>query len=203
MKTPSTQKEGAKELVERARAGDQVARAIIGMTGENARSGHPVAKKGYTYILDYIKKNPIKSIKTRYGIGVEGMKALSEIEAQPSDERLLDVLCSLPVIGDHIVIQGACTLLGNGPAWTKERVIEIKKPLGDKEANLFQYGYAFGSEARKIRPVAKQLPKEAIGYLCAGHCIGSARKMQLAKNPQVPIGILSKEIGWELGSPCV
>jgi hypothetical protein len=194
-----TQQEGAKELVERARANDQNAMATLVMVGQNARAGNPVAKSAYKHVMDYINANPAGPVKTKYGIGAETQAALSQIpQVQDKPENLMEILCSLPLIGDSLAIQGACIILANGSLWTKEKVDDIKKALAEPAQKLFNYGYCFSSDSNKIRPVAQKVPQSAIGYLCAGHCIGTARKIQLLRGSETPIAMISPDIGWEL-----
>jgi hypothetical protein len=53
----------AGDIVERARAGDQVAMAIIAEVRANAKTGNPRASKSFALISRYIKRNP----PTRFG----------------------------------------------------------------------------------------------------------------------------------------
>jgi hypothetical protein len=189
------QRQGAQQLVERARAGDQNAVAMIAMVGQNARQGNPRAKSAYALILEFIQKNSPKSI-----MGAETAEALGVLK-EPSNplESVFNVLCNLPILGDPLAIQAACVILGNGPAWSKPKVKSIDASLAGAEQNLFRYGFDNAASQKQLQPIAQQLPKEAIGFLCAGHCIGSARKIQLARLPQVPVSVLSADVGWELG----
>lgn len=194
--TPTTQQEGAKQLVERSRAGDQNAMAILYKVGENARAGDPKAKQSYDLIMKYIKDHPNGSDPLI--LGAEAKQALGVLKDPSNDDPdIIDVLCSLPIIGNGLAIQTACILLGNGPAWTKARVKQVDSNIPGGEQDIFRFGYSDGVQSKQ--PLANKLPQKSVGYLCAGHCIGIARRIQLARLKQVPVSIISPEVGWELG----
>jgi hypothetical protein len=196
MATPTTQNEGAMQLVERARAGDQNAMGMLSEIGKNAQLGNSRAKSAYSLIVEYCRTHPVNNAI----MGAEAQEALGVLK-QPDNpiDQILNVLCSLPVIGDPLCIQAACVLLANGPQWNKARTKQADQLLAGAERNLFRFGVENSSDSSKIQPVAKTIPQQGIGFLCAGHCIGTARRIQLARLPQVPVSVLSPEVGWELG----
>jgi hypothetical protein len=63
MTTPSTQEEGATDLVLRARAGDQNAMAIIAQVRESAKKGNPTALKSLQLMKAYISANPVDMVE--------------------------------------------------------------------------------------------------------------------------------------------
>src|SRR3984957_730083 len=63
MTTPSTQEEGATDLVLRARAGDQNAMAIIAQVRESAKNGNPTALKSLRLIKAYITDHPVDAVE--------------------------------------------------------------------------------------------------------------------------------------------
>ena len=194
--TAVSQRDGAAQLVDRARAGDQNAMGILAKIGENAKAGNPKAKSAYALVMDYCKQHPVQNAI----MGAEAQQALGILkQADNPLDQILSVLCSLPVIGDPLCIQAACVLLANGPPWNKPKVKQADALLAGAERNLFRFGVENSTDNSKIQPVAKTVPPDAIGFLCAGHCIGTARKIQLARLPQVPVSIINGDIGWELG----
>jgi hypothetical protein len=190
------QAEGAKQLVERARAGDQNAMGMIAMVGENARKGNPKARSAFMLIQEFINNHPAGSI-----MGAEQQSALGVLKEPRNPLQVVyTILCQLPMMGDEQIVNAACVILANGRPWNKPTVKSIDASLGHEvEKNLFRYGVDYANNEKKLRPIGTQLPPEAIGHLCAGHCIGTARKIQLARLPQVPVSVLSPDIGWELG----
>lgn len=58
----TAQTEGVRQIVERARSGDQVAMALIDQTRRQAEKGNKKAQKSRALIQQYIKKNPPSSI---------------------------------------------------------------------------------------------------------------------------------------------
>jgi hypothetical protein len=195
----TTQAQGAKQLVQRARAGDQNAMAMIAQVGSNARAGNQTARSAFSLIKQYISENPVQMTNS---MGAEVQEALGVLK-EPSNHdhigEIWEILCKLPIIGDGPLIQTACVILGNGPQWTKGKIKAVDNSLVGAEQNLFRFGYDNSMDPKRIRPIAQKLSKESVGPLCAGHCIGTARRIQLARMPQVPVSVLSPEIGWELG----
>lgn len=189
------QAQGAQELVERARLGDQNAMGMLEMVGKNARMGNERAQNGLRLIHEYIQNNPAKS-----PMGAEELDVLGILkEPNNPPEEILAALCTIPQLGNHDLVGIGSVILANGDLWTQARVNAIDAQLQGPEQNLFRYGYSFSSEERKLKPIAEKLPTVAIGYLCAGHIIGTARKIQLVRQPGVSVGLLSPEIGWEFG----
>lgn len=189
------QQVAAESLVRRARVGDQNALAIIVKTGENARAGQQIAKSAYSYILDYIKNNPAPS-----PMGAEDIQNLGILRAagQNSPQAVCHTLFNLPNSGNNDVISAAIVALSQACPWGKERIgVYDSMFAGDPNTHkLWRFGYTFSSspELSKVK-----LDKNNAGILCAGHCIGTARKIQLARLPNIPVSVLGKQIGWELG----
>ena len=60
-------KDAAREVVQRARAGDQVAVAHITRIRDGATAGNPVLKETANAIKGYIKANPVRKTDSRWG----------------------------------------------------------------------------------------------------------------------------------------
>jgi hypothetical protein len=190
-----SQKDAAESLVRRARVGDQNALAIIVKTGENARAGVAKAKSAYGYILDYIKNHPTPS-----PMGAEDVQNLGILKAAGYNPpgAVVQTLCNLPNSGNSNILTSAIVALANACPWGRERIgVYDSIFAGDPQAHkIWRFGYTFSSspELAKVK-----IDKSAAGILCAGHCIGTARKIQLARLPNIPMNVLGKQIGWELG----
>lgn len=187
------QAQGAKELVDRARCLDQNAIAMIAMIRRNADAGNPKASTALTYILDYLQDHPSVSC-----FGEEQVSKLGIIKAADLNHPKIvhDTLASTLFDGPAMI--GASTgILSHCKPWTKGRIVEYASMHGDAGRNLFMFGVA--DDGTKIRPVANRLSPDALGVVCAGHCIGNARRIQLARMKKVPISVLGSDIGWELG----
>lgn len=190
------QAQGAKELVDRARAGDQNAMAMLQKVGENARAGDPKARAGHDQVLSYIQKNPVKS-----AYDPRASQALGILKEPSNPEgAILDVLVSLPDLPDvGRAIQAACVILSKGRPWNKPRVQLVDSLLTPPAQEPFRYAFDHALEPQSLASAREQCDPELSGYLCAGHCIGLARKLQLLRLPQVPASSLCEGIAWELG----
>lgn len=192
----TTQAEGAKELVDRARAGDQNAMGILQKVGENARAGEPVAITGQQHVLAYIQRNPVRSAYDPRASRVLGILK----EPSNPDGAVLDVLVSLPDLPDSAqAISAACVILSQGRPWNKSRVQNLDAMLTPPAQEPFRYAFDHALEPEALDSARRQCDPELSGYLCAGHCIGLARKLQLLRMPQVPAHSLCQGIAWELG----
>ncbi len=190
------QAQGAKELVQRARAGEQNAMAILDMVGRNAKHGDPKAVSAHALILEYIRKKPIKHGGT---IGSEVAKTLGVLRHNNPIEHTVDALTKLPSYADEDAINAACVLLANGAPLNKSKVKTVDSFFQGQNQAVFRFGYSFSSEGDKLGSAIKQLDGKGMGVLCAGHCIGTARKIQLARLSNVPVSVLGSDIAWEIG----
>src|ERR1700690_838147 len=191
-----TQSDGAAQLVERARAGDQNAMAMLQMVGDNARAGSPKAKSGFGAVQRYIADHPAPLSNWEEGAQIIGVLK----NGDNSDEDVFETLLSLPRYQDSNLIQTACVVLSMGPNWDNPRVHALDGLLEPQSPpqSAFRMGLENAGEP-VIKTASRQMPPEPEGYLCAGHCIGMARKIQIMRDPSSPVGILCKGVEWELG----
>lgn len=192
-----TQRDGAEQLVERARAGDQNAMAMLQMVGENARKGSPKAKTAQAAVTRYIADHPAPISNWEEGASIIGVLK----NPDNSDEDVFETLLALPRFEDSNLIQTACVVLSMGRDWDNPRVHALDgllEPSAPPQVT-FRMGLENAGEPAVIKPTMRRLPPELAGYLCAGHCIGMARKIQIMRDPSSPVGILCKGVEWELG----
>lgn len=105
-----TQREIARQLVNRAREGDQNAAAIIVVARENAAKGNPKAQEAIRLIREYIDKNPMSDVG-------------AEVKTDRTHPR-----------------NWAAVWLANGPALSNGRIREFMAGFGsDEEAEAFLY----------------------------------------------------------------
>jgi hypothetical protein len=191
----NAQARGAEELVRRSRAGDQIAMDTLGEIAKNAKAGNPTARSAYGYILEYIKTHPAK-IK----IGMEDRQYLGILRAAGHNhpQIVVGALSRIPQSGNPDVISSAVVALANACPWNKTRISAYDSVFaGEAYAHqLWRFGYQFSGS-----PELQKAPNDAksIGVICAGHCIGSARKIQMARLKGIPVSVLGAQIGWELG----
>jgi hypothetical protein len=196
MTTP-TQEQGARELVERARAGDQNAMAILQMVGDNARQGQPKARAALGAVQRYIADNPAPLANWAEGAEVIGILKNPE----NPDDGLFETLLSLPQYEDARLVHTACVVLSFHEPWTKSRIRALDGLMepGCDEQRQFRMGIENAGDAKVIGPAMRSLPPELEGFLCAGHCIGTARKIQLARREDVPLSAFCRDFEFELG----
>jgi hypothetical protein len=192
--TPTLRRQ-AEKLVDRARAGDQNAMGMIQEIGRNARAGFGAAAEPYRVIMGYIRANPAGPAPgaARAVMGAETAQSLSLL-AQPVDpDTLLRVLCFIPRSGDEGVLEAACVLLAGGPDVDPPRVSAVQSRLPAPLHPAFQFG--LGADAMK----AGDLDAATVGAVCAGHCLGFARRVQGVVRRGMPLSFLHPDVGWEVG----
>lgn len=184
-------------MVERARAGDQNAMAILQMVGKNARAGQPKARAAFGAVESYIKENPAPL--TNWPEAAEVIGVLKDYSNE--DDALFEALLALPSLEDESLVQTACVVLSHGPPWSRKRIHAIDSMMepGSDPQRLFRFGVENAGDGQKLGPAIRATPSELSGFLCAGHCIGLARKLQLARREDTPPTVLCKELEWELG----
>jgi len=197
---PTTVQDGAGQLVERARMGDQNALALICQVRDNAKQGNPRAKLGYKALQVYIENHPVVEQ------GTMGEDLADEAEVCIIAEDVNDAAFE----GDYVEvvremvpdlaaksIPKAIVALANGPSLLKRDgstyITEVYDSLTDMEKTMFERGYKQGVTELAAIPSSLQ---------CAfllGHVLGTARAIQAVRLPGVPIRVLAPQTGSELG----
>ena len=182
--SPQQMRADAKELVERARAFDQNAIAMIEQATANAAKGDATAKTFVQYVDAYIKANPV-----RVSAGADDL--LSVLKGNNDPVTTMDALCKLPHVAAPDDIAAACVILCcHTPPLTVRRVKTLMVCLAPEHQAAFQYGL---ENAGRIG----QVDEDEQGPTCAGHVIGIARKMQMVRAGQASPGVFGAEVGWE------
>lgn len=173
--------DAARDVVERARAGDQVAMGILAMVRDNAKRGEPTAQQSYRAIERYIKRNPPT------GIGAEASdithpKALQALwAADPSHETIVR---ALPLVS----FWSGAVALSHGPNLTNERIETISQVLPEDQRPTLMQAIVQWKTTPESSPLLK-----------LGRVIGLAKTLQLVRLPATPISLLSPIAAWELG----
>jgi hypothetical protein len=189
----------ARDIADRARAGDQNAVAQIAVVRDKAQAGDRDYQVAWRMLYEYMTRNP-----PRYAeMGAEESYALGILKAADQNDPFLvaTTLASLPQYGTPSLIQTATVALSQASPWTNARVRAIEDSYPDpNEKDVFRFGVFNGPDGKKIKPIASRLSPPQVGTLCAGYCLGTARKIQLARLGNVPPSrVLGSDIGWELG----
>jgi hypothetical protein len=181
--------------VKRARLGDQNAQGYLQELGDHARKGAPWAQAPQKVVLAYLAQNPVESAD----IGAESGGALSALTVPLDPDGLLKALCFLPHAGDCGTLEAAIVLLCHGPGVSTGKIGELQARVPQQNLPAFRQGLAFAGEDETIDAMAKIDPGN-LSYLCAGHCLGMARRIQQVRDG-APFDTFSADIGWELDAP--
>lgn len=176
-------------LVERSRAGDQNAIAMIVMIRENAKKGSKKAKRTQRLLEHYVTGNPVAD----FGADNTGIKS-------PKNAQIFTLNCELRGKDCTRAIQALTTMdaglskartaavLANGPALygntlRLKNLVDSLEPEAEKQKSI-------------VAGVLNWKNPRTDYY---GSCIGLARTMQLVAARKASIGSLSKMAAWELG----
>lgn len=162
-------------IVNRARAGDQNAMALIAMVRRNAQKGVARAAASLRLMRDYIDKHPVGP-----QMGSELIKPVKRTD------KLRSVLC-----------------LSRGPILNTKRLSIIDASFGN-EAQRKAFGYGFKrwqnwSNYGFEQAVKKKVPERYHSFIDAGATLGEARARQRLQDRNIPISEFNPMIGWELG----
>lgn len=186
------QKQGAAELVRRARFFDQNAMGILKEMRENADRGDVRARGGLREVMSYIDNHPVEA-----PLSEGAARALGTIkDPRNVPSTVVDALGSLPGQGCKDDVLAACVIMGLGPPITDEWLAQACEHAGAwKDTFLFAVDNAGDDEA--LGTAMREVGPASAPYLCAGHCIGMGRKIRMALEGQPEA--LSEPIAWELG----
>lgn len=197
---PTTIADGAGQLVERARVGDQNAIALICQVRDNAKKGHPRAKQGYKALQVYIENHPVvsqSSIGEELADEAEVCIIAEDVHNATFEGDYVEVVREMVPELASKSIPKAIVALANGPSLLKRDgstyITEVYDSLSDLEKTMFERGYKQG---------VSELASIPSGLQCAfllGHILGTARAIQAVRLPGVPIRVLAPQTGSELG----
>lgn len=188
---PATIEDGAAQLVERARAGDQNAMAMLAEIGQRAKQGVPRAIKSRKAIEIYIRKHPYK--EANFGGEDLDVDAFCEAaQASFAGEYVETVTTKIPEIASHSLNKAIVTV-ANGPELDKSKLIAVRSTMSDDDKAAFMLGYNQGMSELNDVPRALQS-----AYIL-GHILGTARRIQAVRLPDVPVSVLCPSLGTELG----
>lgn len=186
---------GAEDLVKRANAGDQVARATMSLTRDNAKRGDPRAVKAYELLLAEAKR--ARGGKSMFGIEQAPLAMIRLSQRDKADPYAYPTSCFqlLRTDGSHFL--ASCILLANGPDLDRKLVESIAENFGENEG-IFARGYVLCAEPKKVSAFGQELDSEQRRALRIGQCVGCARMIQKVRTDG-PIKVFSPSAGWELG----
>lgn len=185
---PMNPDEAARQLVERSRAGDQVAIAWICEVRKNCKTGDPRWKNAAKALQRYIDKNP----PSRIGADREVLARADAIPSHPAalaalwvcrldtDEQFAPiVVCSIPVVA----------------LWKCVSAL-VQRPYLNRLCQTIDLQLE-GAQRAAFRTGVRQWRRKGGSQL--GRVIGLARTIQRLQLPGVPISTLCPITAWELG----
>jgi hypothetical protein len=196
----------ARDLFDRARAGDQNAMKELVKIREGAMAGHPEHRRDHERLMQYGREHPLNSRVSTPDMGHEERHALGILRAadQNDPRAVMAALHQLPKYGHPDTVRAACVALAHQQAWTDPRLFGFEGLLPDEpRRSIFRNAVRVAPDRRRVNELRGYIPesdrRETDGTLCAGYCFGTARKFQLARIPRTPVSIMGADIGWECG----
>jgi len=190
---PRTQEEAVKELVDRARAGDQNAMAMIASVAEQVKHRNPVAHRSYGLLHKYIRENPAGSMGAEHARGRHGPNAHANYHA-------LQNFRNRDTHATRITPRAAA--LSHGRLLTDQNLQAIHSRFGNEsESDLFAHSMVrtHRGQGQQIAAIAKQLGPRAREVATFGADVATARAIQLVRMPDSQISRFDPVVGWELG----
>jgi hypothetical protein len=196
-----------RDLIDRARAKDQNAMKELVKVREGALAGDPSARRAYDHLMQYARENPLGahgeiSDGVSSVINGEERHALGILRAADRNDPRV-VMSALHHVHHPEAVRAACVALALQQPWTNPRIASFEGLLDEEPRRVvFREAVRVAPSQRRIHLIRQYIPRDqpaAIGSLCAGYCLGTARKFQLARLPSAPIGVIGAEIGWECG----
>lgn len=193
---PSSIKDGAAQLVDRARQGDQNAIALICQVRDNAQKKNPRAVKSFKALMKYVKQNPVTKTWS-FGEETANLAELDSIAHglfggdEPYEQVIIEKVPELAAGS----VNKAIVTLANGPSLMPEegRFQAVTDSLSEQDKEAFMMGYKHGVKELESIPIRLQCP------FLLGHILGTARRIQAIRLPDVPVSVLSPQVGAELG----
>jgi hypothetical protein len=202
----------ARDLFDCARAGDQNAMKQLVKIRDEAVAGDPAMRRAYDRLMEYGKQHPMGNSgvpgvpQGGASMGAEERHALGIIRAADRNDprAVMAALHRLPQYGHSDSIRAACVALAHNQPWTDPRLASFEGLIPDEPRRMvFRHAIRVAPSRRRIDEIRQSIPAdmqgESNGSLCAGYCLGTARKFQLARMPQSPVSVMGADIGWECG----
>ncbi len=188
--------QASKELVERARLGDQVAIGILTKTRENAAKGNPRAQVALGFMMSAVKSTPPKSRVGGFFSSALGTLRDKIRRVGNPKEYAAHVVAHVPEVGSSVRdATNAAQAISRGPAIGKDIIGEIHAAFGaENEKKAFWFGAR--APASKLVQVCKNCSDKERRAIQVGYSVGLARRLQAARGGN--IAALSPRAAWEL-----
>jgi len=199
------------EFVQRSRAGDQNATAILAVIRDLKDQGVDWAKEAYSWCMDYAKRHKpsmfgafrevARSLRDTVKIPRPVDSPVGEESANNStndnkekkptgaeyDCTLVYLLTLLDKLGGEEALLMGAVIMANGPALNDSR---IKQFLGSFREDVAD---------QLVEGIVHCFVNTDSNVTRAGQCIGQARRLQILRLPDGPIKAYNPKIAFELG----
>ncbi len=176
----------ARDVVERARAHDQVAMAILAQVRDNAKKGEPRAKASLRIIQKYIKSHPAQNFGVCDVTHCESLNTLWKLPSMPPDVAALAVINEAPKV---TFWQAIVSIVQGPPGDALIVAVNEKMPEG-VERDSFRRGVDW----KKGMPAGAKGPAWSLGRI-----FGIGRAIQRLADETIPIAAFCPVTAWELG----
>jgi hypothetical protein len=192
------QRQGAAELVQRARNYDQNAMAILKEMADNAARGDAVAQSALVQVKAYITAHPAEATSEGSPPSEDVAYCLGILkDPRNAPQNVLKALATLPAAGTEEDVSTACAILAVGPPITDELITALLEAAGPWRPTVL-YGFQCAGDKARLAEMNREVtPRGGAGHLCAGHCLGMARRIQEAAAGNV--AAIGADVAWELG----
>jgi len=188
--------QASKELVERARLGDQIAISILTKTRENAAKGNARAQYALNHMMAAVKSTPPRArIGGMFSSALGTLRDKIRRVGNPK-EYAAHVVAHVPDVGNSVRdATNAAQAISRGPAIGNDIIGEIHAAFGaENEKKAFWFGAR--APVTKLVEVCKNCSEEERRAVQVGYSVGLARRLQLARRGN--IAALSPRAAWEL-----
>lgn len=194
---PKTMEEGARSLVERSRAGDQNAMALIAQIRQRALFGRDripagermIAMTSYKLIGDYLDNHPVDSIGVENATPPPSPRILSYVHPDVPEWLPIALPECLPKKKGFMAV---VVRLANGRELTSDDLERVSQVMGPENA-----GHVVAGAFKQAAPPG--LDHLARTAFVIGVCLGTAMTLQAVREGRAPVWMLSPEASWELG----
>jgi len=180
----------AGQWVDRARAGDQNAMALISGCRVNAQRGSERAKKAVKFLGEYIRANPVDltdgNCRNYLPQATPDKALIQKLSQFKGDDGAVSAWAPALSKKDPYL---TAVVLADGPHMTTERIVSIGSHFGEDEKSDF----ILGVKGWNIKE-----PVRSSDAFFAGQAIGNARAIQAVRQGY-PISHFCRVSGWELG----
>ncbi len=188
--------QASKELVERARLGDQIAIGILTKTRENAEKGSPRARLALGHMMNAVKSTPPKArIGGFFSSSLATLRDKIRRVGNPK-EYAAHVVAHVPDVGNSVRdATNAAQAISRGPMIGQAIIGELHAVFGaESEKKAFWFGAR--APVQKLIDACKNCSDEERRAVQVGYSVGLARRLQMAR--QGNIAALSPRAAWEL-----